>query len=477
MLRTDPAIAEREIRAAGAVPQVPFPGVNRPWLVVHIECGQATSPSLSNVRRRGGVCAPCGARKRGAKRKDDLAAAAVAKMRDYGWETLEPYPGSNVPWLSRHLACGETRRPTLNTVRSKPNSCMNCYRAARGHLTWTEESARAKFAEVGLTPLAPYPGSSTKPWRARHNDCGRVVAPRLANIAHGQGACRECGHEASKSAMKLDPTIAEAIMRRAGLVPVAEYPGVDQPWRCVHTACGREVSPSYTNIKRGQGGCGACGDTRTAQLLRLPEPEARRLMLDRGLSPLEPYPGSARPWRCRHSCGREVTPTLSNARQGHGICRYCNSAFPYDGPAELYLVADREALKIGCAAPGGDRVAAHLRRGWFEVWRLSTTNGDDAYTLEQSVLRCWREQLRAPARYTRIDMPQWGHTETISWDFTYPSEVLAFVETTAEAAKINFTLTTPNWTDERPRTASTAMGARAQRASPHPTSVALFELS
>ena len=243
MPRTDPAAAEQEMRAAGGVPQVPFPGVNRPWLVVHVDCGRETSPSLANVRRRGGVCAPCGAVKRGAKRKEGLAAVAIAKMRECGWETLVPYAGADVPWLSKHLACGNIRSPTLNTVRSKPDSCMNCYRMTRGYLTWTEESALAKFAEVGLTPLVPYPASSAKPWRARHDACGRVVAPRLANVAHGQGPCRECGHEASKSATRLDLEIVEAFMRRAGLEPVAEYPGVDLPWRCIHTSADERSRP------------------------------------------------------------------------------------------------------------------------------------------------------------------------------------------------------------------------------------------
>jgi hypothetical protein len=121
--------------------------------------------------------------------------------------------------------------------------------------TWTTETATAFFQSSGLEPLEPYPGSASKAWTARHLNCGRTVAPRLGNVAQGQGPCRECGQEATHRALRLEDVIARELMHQAGLEPLSPFPGVDMPWLCRHTTCGKEVTPSYSNIKRGQTGC------------------------------------------------------------------------------------------------------------------------------------------------------------------------------------------------------------------------------
>ena len=465
MLRTDPAAAEREMRAAGAFPTVPFPGVNVPWPCIHESCGEAISPRLANVRRSGGVCRRCAGFKRGAARKASLATAAVELLWAAGWKALENYPGAQVSWLMQHPPCGTVLRRSLDSVRGKPASCMKCFRAERGYRTWTAESALEFMLSEGLKPLEPDPGSSSKPWRAIHEECGAEVAPRLANIAAGQGPCEPCGYASGAEAMRMEHDVASVLMAAVGLSPVEAFRGVDYPWRCIHVTCGREVSPSYTNIKRGQGGCVTCGNVAASEKLRMPEAHAVALMAVHGLTPIEPYQASWIPWRSEHTCGRVVSPTLSNIRSGLGICRYCNSSFPFDGEAELYLVADSRAMKIGCAARGGKRVAEHLRMGWSEVWTLGTETGDAAYALEQGILRWWREELLAPAFYTPKDMPQWGATETIAWDAVPSSLVLS--KALALATEWGYTTSllgsSPLSADIRPVNTSTNVRPRARR--------------
>lgn len=46
-------------------------------------------------------------------------------------------------------------------------------------------------------------------------------------------------------------------------------------------------------------------------------------MLSLGLTPLEPYPGSGKPWRSLHTCGRESSPRLAMARRGVAVCKFC----------------------------------------------------------------------------------------------------------------------------------------------------------
>lgn len=430
--KVDPAEAALIMCAAGCLPLVPYPGSGVPWPCTHEPCGEQIAPLYSNVKKRGTACRRCAGEKRGATRRAGLADGAESTMRAAQFEPLEPYPGSNKPWRCRHEPCGQVRTPTLDTVRQGGTACRPCSLTQRGSTVWSAESAEMYFRSHGLEPLQPYPGSTTIPWRARHATCGEVVTPRLGNLAAGQGPCRECGQEAAHTAQRLNHDDAAALMRRAGLEPLGPFPGVDRPWRCRHVRCGREASPTYTNTKRGQGGCRFCAAQDASTRLRLPEPAARAIMNRFNLEPLDPYPGNRRPWRCRHACGRTVTPTLSNVTAGRGICRYCNSAFPYAGPATLYLVADRHAVKIGCADRSGRRIDEHRRHGWQLVWSLDVPTGDNAYNLEQAVIAWWRNELGLSPAYTSDHMPQLGATETAPWDDTPPDSVLAHVEQLAE---------------------------------------------
>jgi hypothetical protein len=72
-------------------------------------------------------------------------------------------------------------------------------------------------------------------------------------------------------------------------------------------------------------------------------------MIKSGLEPLEQYPGSAKPWRCRClHCGAEVMPRHGNIQQGWGGCRNCEqaaSAARQRGPEDA-AVADMRAAGL-----------------------------------------------------------------------------------------------------------------------------------
>ena len=196
----------------------------------------------------------------------------------------------------------------------------------------------------------------------------------------------------------------------------------------------------------------------------MPEADARAIMRGAGLEPQEPYPGSNRPWVCRHTCGRLVSPTLSNARLGRGICRYCNSDFPFDGPALVYLVADHDAVKIGICAPHGNRIYDHRRYGWHLMWTVELPTGDDAYTLEQAVVAWWRHELKLPPAYRAGQMPQAGHTETAPWlEEMNPTRVLEKVDGVAHDLGIQMLGANATWHQAtRPSALSSPHGVRAR---------------
>jgi hypothetical protein len=476
----DPAEAERILRAAGGIPLAPFPGVAKPWPMIHEACGRQWQPNLNTIRQHGSCCTYCSAVARGAARRASLEDAAVATMRAAGFEPLEQYPGAGKPWRSTHQECGEERSPSLNSVRGSrtgAGGCQPCSMRALGYRVWTTESAHALMAEKGLEPLVLYPGSSTVPWPARHTVCGRDVSPRLGNLAEGQGACVHCGQEATHKALRKDHEVAAQLMRAASLEPLEPFPGVDAPWACTHLPCGRTVTPTVTNVKRGQGGCNPCSWEEASRRLIMPEPQARAVMLAHDLAPLDPYPGSARPWRSRHKCGREVSPTLSNVRVGKGICRYCNSSFPFAGPATLYLVADVRAVKIGIADRSGKRLDDHRRYGWEEAWRIDVPTGDDAYSLEQSVLAWWRDELSLPTVYTKAVMPKWGSTETAPRAQMSPESALArALQLLNEIGIADFEVTVSLPEDQEPTSEATHVGPRARKKLSRLGQVTLFDL-
>ena len=147
--------------------------------------------------------------------------------------------------------------------------------------------------------------------------------------------------------VRLNPDQAAAVMRDAGLLPLVDYPGAGQPWKCRCSRCGREVMPRYTDVRRGHGGCRPCAAQAGAANLRMDHDTAAATMIKNGLQPLEPYPGSTRPWRCQCvRCGAEVTPRHGNIKQGWGGCRTCwrkDSSVRQRGP-------DNEAVETMQAA-------------------------------------------------------------------------------------------------------------------------------
>lgn len=130
------------------------------------------------------------------------------------------------------------------------------------------------------------------------------------------------GHNPAMPA-PLDPAVAEAAMRAVGLEPLEPYPGARRPWRCIHLACGLEVTPRYGDVRAGQGGCIHCRGAKVGAARRGDPDAAAAQMRDAGFEPLEDYRGANHPWPCRcTACGRESSPRLDGVLRGRG-CRYC----------------------------------------------------------------------------------------------------------------------------------------------------------
>jgi hypothetical protein len=93
----------------------------------------------------------------------------------------------------------------------------------------TDQDTVPTMRAARLEPLEPYPGSQI-PWRCRCLDCGAEVRPHYNSVQQGRG-CPECGK--SRRRYRVDEDDARQLMTNAGFVPLEDFPGSKNPWRCI----------------------------------------------------------------------------------------------------------------------------------------------------------------------------------------------------------------------------------------------------
>lgn len=269
-----------------------------------------------------------------------------------------------------------------------------------------------------------YPGAHKK-WRCKCLDCGEVVTPKLAKVRFGQRACKACAIKEFAESRQLSDAYARNFMVNAGAIPDAEtpYPGALKPWKSVCATCGDVIYPRYGNIQSGNGPCTACGYGVLADKQRIPDDEAKRLMVELGgADPEVPYPGAHTPWLCTcKKCGNSITPRLASVKAGQGACIYCaEKGIDYAAPSIVYTlalhIADGEAslnvVKVGIANEESARLKLHQSRGWRVVEVAHFKTGREALTVEQSLIRVWRKS--GASFVPKEFVPEGdGYTETV----------------------------------------------------------------
>ncbi len=298
--------------AARLKPLEPYPGGANPWKCKCLVCGKTVNPRLKVIKKGGGGCKYCGRVKAGlSKRINEKDAIKI--MKAVGLVPIEPYISSNKPWKARCIKCKKVVSPHLSLVKSRGSGCIYC--AGR---KVDEKDAIAIYKKNGLKPLEPYQGNK-HPWRSIHIPCGREVSPHLNGIKQGQGACKYCAKVA------VHPTDAVALFLEKGLKPLEPYSGDSKkPWKSIHIACGKEVSPTYNIIQREESiGCHYCSD-------QFVDPdEAYQFFLSKDLQPLEPYQGNKHPWKSIHLvCGTKIKPRYGHIKSGRIGCPVCAGSVP-----------------------------------------------------------------------------------------------------------------------------------------------------
>lgn len=255
-------------------------------------------------------------------------------MLDSGLEPIEPYESGNKPWKCRCLKCNSIVSPSLKSIINRSSEVKFC-RFCKPNAPVNPELARELMLENQLEPLVPFPGSAAK-WKSRCLKCNQEVSPSYGSIRRGQGGCVHCAGNF------VDPIKAREFFENNDLKPLVDYPGAGKPWKSIHVVCGKEVSPTYSNVRSGHTGCKFCVGNIAD------EEKARAFFIARDLLPLEPYRNANTAWKSIHTiCGKTVTPQYNTVQQGSSGCIYCAGNAPIDpnDALRLYISKDLEPLE------------------------------------------------------------------------------------------------------------------------------------
>jgi formylmethanofuran dehydrogenase subunit E len=392
--------------SAGARPIESYPGVKAAWLCVCTKCNREISPTLGNVKNGHSPCGYC------AGKKVDVA-QAYELFLEAGVEPLEPYTNSHTGWKSQCMTCGRIIKPRYSTVSKGSAACVYC--AGRRN---DPEEVEKKVLEMGFKILGEYKGTDST-LLVQHIQCGKELESSYHRLRSGIG-CKYCSNKF------VEPEEARLFMLASGLIPMEPYKNALSKWDCKCANCGRKVSPRYSDVTQGKRGCIDCGNERSGLKRRVSESQAKTIMLEAQLEPLDPYVLSNVPWKCRClKCGETVFPTLHNVQAGNGGCAYCqNFGIKYGEPTYLYLLSNEslKSHKVGITniakSKNSDRLGKFVERDWKIVKLWTFEKGSLARDVEAQVLSHLRKTLKYPPYLSKIEMgPLGGHTETVGADF------------------------------------------------------------
>jgi hypothetical protein len=402
--KLDPEVAERVMLKAGLQPLEPYKGTSAKWKSKHLACGAVVFPRYEKVLKGQGGCKSCGYKKSSERRKINEK-MAIAEMIEAGFKPLVAYKGAGVPWQSKCLFCSNESTPNLSKVR-KGSGCKFC----KGTAKIDPLTALNIMLKAGLEPLEPYKNNYSS-WKSRCLKCQKIVSPSYSSIQQGQGSCVYCARN------KIDENDAIKVMLSSKLKPLEPYERNGKPWKSQCINCKKIVSPTFSAIQQGQGGCVYCSGKKV-------DPEdAVKMMFAAKLQPLIPYKSHNTKWKCKClKCGKTVFPRYDSIRTGQGGCIYCAEyGINMNTPSYLYLITnDRlnsHKIGIGNYKKNNDRLTKFNKKGWetFKVWNFET--GGEAWKIESSVFSIIRKELKLPIYLSKEEMPVTeGHTETISAD-------------------------------------------------------------
>lgn len=386
-LKFDSDTAKQFMRDADLEPLEPYDKSQSKWKCKCLKCGETVFPTLNSIRSGQGGCKKCGYIQNKLKQLGDPLQAEKIMIQK-GLKILEPFPGTNRPWRSICVKCGNETSPQLARLKAGTGGCKYCakkkvsekdairtmlnsnlkplepFKTGKTHwkceclicgniVTPTHsvivsggggckycaksfvdpEEARKRALALNLEPLEPYAKSGDK-WKCKCLICGKIVAPTYNTIREG-GGCKYCAK------IFVDEVDAIKLMRNSDLEPLEKYPGARNSWKCKCLICGNITGAFYGTVSRGGKGCVYCAGKKVN-----PE-DAFNFMVKNNLKPLVPYVRAMSPWKCQClRCNKTVFPTYASIGQGQKGCVYCGGKkIDPEDAVQLFLQCDLEPLE------------------------------------------------------------------------------------------------------------------------------------
>jgi len=320
--------------------------------VLCLICNQESEVSVASIRKRQNKgCEKC-ARKSNASLSE---LDAIKDMQAKGLDPIEPWVSYKTKWLCKCSICKEEVRVSRDSIRRRSldfKGCIDCAKIAQNQKMIMDNKERIlqRFQEKNLHLRSDYIGSNS-PVEVECLKCGHIFMTEGLRIGRQKYACAKC------SGNYVDPKEAEKFMISRGYKPLIAFPGSHKSWESIHVLCGNIVTPEYSSINSGNGGCKYCAEY----------------------------------------------------------------GFQYSKPAYLYLITNEalNAHKIGIANPAkvkkSDRLHRYRHHGWTVIKIWDFPNGKIAEDIENELLLHLRVNLGIPPFLSISEMGgQKGHTETVS---------------------------------------------------------------
>jgi hypothetical protein len=390
--KVDAEDAIKLMKRRGFIPQVSYPGGNKPWKSKCKNCNRISSPNYSAVKNGSGCkyCAGIAV----------VPSEAVTIMLSRGFITLEPYPGGTKKWKVRCKKC----KNEFETYFYSTNAGKGCKYCAG--VAVDMKVVNAKMKELQLEPLVKFPGATTG-WKSKCLVCQRIVTPDWSHIKYRNSGCAYC------SKKRVDKKEVTEMLKKSRIKPIGIFVNGKTPWQAKCLKCKKIIYIRVNDMRGGQSGCIYCAG------LRVDELDAIKLANKCGFIPLVKYPGANTPWKCQCKvCGKISTPAYTTMQNRQSGCKYCAiGGFDFKEPAIIYLITHTElgAHKVGVAgaAKHNQRLAKHKAQGWSVYKHKEFHIGDDAFKIEQAVIKWLYEKKNLSPFLAPEQMPQGGSSETV----------------------------------------------------------------
>lgn len=329
-----------------------YQSVSKKVLVLCLKCQSESEVVIDSIRKRqNSGCENC-ARKKQASLSE---LEAIKSMREKGLEPIGPWEGYKAPWLCKCTVCKQEVHVARESIRRRSSEfkgCIECAKKSQSEkmVSANREKVLDRFKAKNLLLKSDYVNSRLL-IEVECMTCGHIFSTQGIRIGRQKYGCAKC------SGNYVDPKEAKDFMKLSGYEPLVPFSGAHQSWESTHLLCGNVVTPSYSTLKSGNGGCKYCAEY----------------------------------------------------------------GFQYSKPAYLYLITNEAlgAHKIGIANPAkikkSDRLHRYRHNGWSVIKVWDFPNGKVAEEIENELLLYLRVNLGLPPYLTISDMGgHKGHTETVS---------------------------------------------------------------